>query len=152
MATVGERLAVLDFEDYAARFERTCVDKLGAVPSNEHAPPEWLRSALDLYFGGHDVRVDATALDERGTDFERAVWAALREIPRGETRAYADVAAMVGRPGGARAVGRANARNPIALLTPCHRVIGRSGALVGYGGGAWRKSWLLAHERGQKII
>jgi len=152
VATVGERLAVLDFEDYAARFERTCLDKLGAVPSIEHAPPEWLRSALDLYFDGHDVRVDATALDERGTDFERAVWAALREIPPGETRAYADVAAMVGRPGASRAVGRANARNPVALLTPCHRVIGRSGALVGYGGGTWRKSWLLAHERGQKII
>jgi len=149
LATVGERLAVLDFEDAEARFKRTCIDKLGIVPPVAEAPPAWLRSALELYFEGHDVRVDASALDERGTPFDRAVWAALREIPRGETRAYADVAAMVGRPGAARAIGRANARNPIALLTPCHRVIGRSGAMVGYGGGTWRKAWLLAHERGQ---
>jgi methylated-DNA-[protein]-cysteine S-methyltransferase len=141
---------VLDFEDAEARFAQTCATKLGGVPSDADAPPEWLRSALDLYFGGHDVRVDASALDERGTAFERAVWAALRDIPRGATRAYADIAAAVGRPGAARAVGGANARNPIALLTPCHRVIGRSGALVGYGGGAWRKAWLLAHEGGQR--
>lgn len=85
-------------------------------------------------------------LAERGTPFQREVWAALRTIPSGETWTYSQLAASVGRPKGAQAVGAANGANPWAVLVPCHRVIGSDGGLVGYAGGLERKRWLLAHE------
>jgi len=83
-----------------------------------------------------------------GTDFQRAVWDELRRIPAGQTRSYAQVARALGTPSAVRAVARANGDNRIALLIPCHRVIGSDGKPVGYGGGVWRKEWLLAHEKG----
>ena len=82
-----------------------------------------------------------------GTPFQLGVWRALRDIPYGETATYRDVAIAVGNPNATRAVGLANNRNPIALLIPCHRVIGADGSLTGYGGGLEMKSWLLDHER-----
>ena len=82
----------------------------------------------------------------RGTPFQRAVWDALLEIPYGETRSYADIARAIGRPLAARGVGAANAANPIALIVPCHRVIGANGTLTGYGGGLPLKRALLEHE------
>lgn len=85
-------------------------------------------------------------LDPGGTPFQRQVWAALREIPYGETRSYKDIALRVGKPGGTQAVGNANHRNPIAIVIPCHRVIGANGALVGYGGGVDRQASLLRLE------
>lgn len=101
---------------------------------------------LGEYFAGER---DVFDLDLRpsGTDFQRAVWSALAEIPFGETRSYGEIAAVVGRPKAARAVGMANNRNPIAVVVPCHRVIGANGAMVGYAGGLGRKTWLLDHER-----
>jgi methylated-DNA-[protein]-cysteine S-methyltransferase len=100
---------------------------------------------LSEYFAGDRSEFD---LDLRpvGTEFQQAVWMALREIPFGETRSYGQIAAAVGRPKAARAVGSANNKNPIAVIVPCHRVIGSGGALVGYAGGLERKTWLLAHE------
>ena len=89
-------------------------------------------------------------LNPRGTDFQRAVWAALREIPYGETRSYGEIAAAVGKPKAARAVGGANNKNPILILTPCHRVIGAGGALVGFGAGLPMKEALLALEQKYK--
>jgi len=86
------------------------------------------------------------ALDLRGTEFQLAVWRALCEIPFGETISYAEQARRVGRPSAPRAVGAANGANPISIVLPCHRVIGASGDLTGYGGGLARKRWLLAHE------
>ena len=86
-------------------------------------------------------------LAPRGSDFQRAVWRALDAIPFGETRSYADIARAIGRPGAARAVGAANGRNPISIVTPCHRVVGASGALTGFAGGLATKEWLLAWER-----
>jgi len=83
-----------------------------------------------------------------GTPFQLDAWAALRTIPYGETRSYAAQAAALRRPRAIRAVGSANGRNPIAIVVPCHRVVGASGALTGYGGGVGRKRWLLEHERG----
>ena len=80
------------------------------------------------------------------TPFQQRVWSELREIPVGATRSYADIARGVGRPTATRAVGAANGRNPIAVIVPCHRVIGANGTLTGYGGGLERKRWLLAHE------
>jgi methylated-DNA-[protein]-cysteine S-methyltransferase len=101
---------------------------------------------LDEYFAGERDEFDL-ALEPEGTEFQRAVWSALEQIPYGETRSYGEIAAAVGRPKAARAVGMANNRNPIAVVVPCHRVIGAGGALVGYAGGLERKTWLLDHER-----
>lgn len=86
-------------------------------------------------------------LDSRGTPFQRSVWSALRDIPFGETRTYGAIAAAVGRPGAARAVGAACRTNPIGLVVPCHRVVGHDGRLTGYAGGLDLKARLLAHER-----
>jgi methylated-DNA-[protein]-cysteine S-methyltransferase len=101
--------------------------------------------ALDAYFAGTPpARFPQLAL--RGTPFQRAVWDALRAIPWGEVRTYGEIAALLGRPGGARAVGGANHENPIAILVPCHRVVQASGRLGGYAAGLDAKRWLLAHE------
>lgn len=102
---------------------------------------------LDQYFAGERSHFDLE-LRPTGTDFQLAVWQALREIPFGETRSYGQVAASIGRPKAARAVGMANNRNPIAVIVPCHRVIGADGSMVGYGGGLDRKTLLLDLERG----
>src|SRR3954470_6658736 len=101
---------------------------------------------LDEYFAGERSSFDLP-LSERGTAFERAVWARLREIPQGETVTYGELARELGSV--ARAVGRANGRNPISIITPCHRVIGADGSLTGYAGGIATKRALLDHERGQ---
>lgn len=100
---------------------------------------------LDEYFEGERTEFDVP-LDPVGTPFQLVVWEALRTIPYGEVRSYGDIAAQIGRPGAARAVGLANGRNPISVIVPCHRVIGASGALTGYGGGLERKQYLLHLE------
>jgi methylated-DNA-[protein]-cysteine S-methyltransferase len=82
----------------------------------------------------------------RGTSFQQQVWAALREIPAGQTRTYAEIAERIGRPTAVRAVGLANGRNPVSIMVQCHRVIGSDGSLTGFGGGLERKAWLLRHE------
>jgi O-6-methylguanine DNA methyltransferase len=100
---------------------------------------------LEEYFAG-ERREFTVALDLRGTDFQLACWQALRAIPYGETRSYADIARVVGRPQGFRAVGMANNRNPVAIVVPCHRVIASDGTLCGYGGGLDVKRRLLELE------
>lgn len=101
---------------------------------------------LSAWFAGERRAFDLP-LGPEGTPFQRAVWRALRDIPYGETRSYGQIAAAIGRPAAVRAVGAANGQNPLALIVPCHRVIGASGALTGYAGGLERKRWLLGHER-----
>ncbi|MDR0434794.1 MAG: methylated-DNA--[protein]-cysteine S-methyltransferase [Gracilibacteraceae bacterium] len=101
---------------------------------------------LSEYFRGERPVFDLP-LSLRGTGFQLSVWAALQTIPAGETRSYGDIAAQIGNPRAARAVGMANHRNPISIIVPCHRVIGRSGALVGYGGGLPAKKYLLEMEK-----
>jgi methylated-DNA-[protein]-cysteine S-methyltransferase len=130
-----------------------------AMDGQRHAPPpqqSWVRdespftvliAMLEEYFAGRAVEFDIP-LSLAGTDFQRRVWTALREIPHGETISYGELARRVGTPGAARAVGLANGRNPIAIVIPCHRVIGADGRLTGYGGGLERKAWLLRHEAG----
>lgn len=113
--------------------------------------PAALAEAFATWFAGDLKALDGLALAPAGSAFERAVWAELRRIPPGETRSYAEIARALGGaasgPGpNARAVGTANARNPIAIAIPCHRVIGADGSLTGYAGGLERKAWLLAHE------
>lgn len=100
---------------------------------------------LRAYFAG-ELREFDLPLAPRGTAFQRAVWDALLDIPYGRTAGYAEIAARLGRPGAARAVGAANGRNPIAIAIPCHRVVGSAGALTGYGGGLGRKRFLLELE------
>lgn len=101
---------------------------------------------LDDYFAGERTDFDLQ-LDPQGTEFQRRVWKALVTIPYGETRSYGEIAEQIGAAGAARAVGLANARNPIAIIVPCHRVIGANGNLTGYGGGLDRKRILLELEK-----
>jgi methylated-DNA-[protein]-cysteine S-methyltransferase len=101
---------------------------------------------LSAYFGGALTEFDLP-LAPKGTDFQRKVWAGLRTIPFGQTVSYGELARRLGSPAASRAVGLANGRNPIAIVVPCHRVIGADGSLTGYGGGLDRKRFLLAHER-----
>lgn len=100
---------------------------------------------LQAYFAGELCRFDLP-ISLHGTDFQRVVWAALRELRTGERISYGELARRIGRPGASRAVGHANARNPISIIVPCHRVIGGNGSLTGYAGGKDRKQWLLEHE------
>lgn len=101
---------------------------------------------LAEYFAGERAVFDLP-LTLEGTPFQREVWQALREIPYGETRTYGDLAAALGRPNAARAVGLANGRNPLSIVVPCHRLVGSDGSLTGYGGGLERKRYLLDLER-----
>lgn len=151
---VGELLLTADAEGRLTRLQfhdgpHTC-------------PPhgDWLRDAdvfgavagqLDAYFAG-ELREFDFELAPSGTPFQLQVWEALRAIPYGQTASYGDVARAVGQPGAARAVGGANNRNPIAIVVPCHRVIGSGGSLTGYGGGLDRKRQLLALEAGTPAL
>ncbi len=105
-----------------------------------------VRAAFATYFAGDIRALDSLAVDPGGTPFQAKVWATLREIAAGGTWSYEDLARRVGSPAAVRAVGAANGANPIPLVLPCHRVIGKNGKLVGYGGGMDRKVWLLRHE------
>lgn len=100
---------------------------------------------ISAYFAGELRRFDLP-LDLHGTEFQRRVWAQLLTVPYGETASYLDVALALGDPKSIRAVGAANGRNPVSIVVPCHRIIGSDGKLIGYGGGLWRKEWLLRHE------
>jgi len=105
------------------------------------------RAWLAEYFAGERAEIDTVPLDMRGADFEKRVWRALTRIPAGETTSYGAIAKALGSPGASRAVGHANGANPVSIIVPCHRVIGASGHLTGYGGGLDRKTWLLNHEK-----
>jgi methylated-DNA-[protein]-cysteine S-methyltransferase len=106
---------------------------------------EEARQQLEEYFDGQRTEFDVP-LNAKGTVFQHEVWAALQTIPYGEVRSYGEIAEQIGRPKASRAVGLANARNPIAVIVPCHRVIGASGVLIGYAGGLERKRLLLDLE------
>jgi methylated-DNA-[protein]-cysteine S-methyltransferase len=116
-------------------------------PAWQHDPgafPTAVRQ-LTAYFAG-ELRAFTLDLDPPGTPFQQAVWAALQAIPYGTTTTYGDLARRLGRPTAARAVGAANGQNPLAVVIPCHRLIGSDGSLTGYAGGLSRKRWLLDHE------
>lgn len=104
---------------------------------------------LNEYFDGDRTSFDLP-LDVAGTDFQAACWKALSEIPYGSTISYGEQAAMIDRPGAARAVGAANGRNPVSIVVPCHRVVAADGALTGFAGGLGTKDWLLTHESANK--
>ncbi|HEX6755169.1 MAG TPA: methylated-DNA--[protein]-cysteine S-methyltransferase [Mycobacteriales bacterium] len=116
----------------------------GAV--EDRGPLAAAAAQLEAYFAGELTTWDLP-LAPVGTAFQQKVWAALRAIPYGATMTYGEIAAGLGQPTASRAVGLANGRNPIAVIQPCHRVIGADGSLTGFGGGLDRKRWLLDHER-----
>lgn len=116
------------------------------ITEGENAVSRALKAQLAAYFVG-ERKVFDLPLDARGTPFQQQVWAVLRDIPYGKTWSYRDQAERIGRPKAVRAVASANARNPIALVIPCHRVIARNGQLAGYGGGVSRKAFLIELER-----
>ncbi len=132
----------------------TCSDtgltslQMGARAEREQDHPLLQQARLQLgeYFAGERTEFELP-LEPQGTEFQRAVWNQLCAIPFAETASYGQVAARVGRPKASRAVGAANGANPIAIIVPCHRVIGADGSLTGFGGGLQRKQWLLQHER-----
>jgi methylated-DNA-[protein]-cysteine S-methyltransferase len=150
LVTDGEqRLRAADWEDHDDRMQR--------LLRRHHARGFQLRDvedataarrALEAYFAGALDALGGIVTATDGTDFQRQVWAALRLIPAGTTVSYGALASRLGRPAAVRAVGLANGANPIAIVVPCHRVIGADASLTGYGGGLDRKRWLLAHERG----
>jgi methylated-DNA-[protein]-cysteine S-methyltransferase len=141
-------LRALDFADHEPRLQRLLRRHYGAdgfalVPERN---PGGLCDVLARYFAGDLAALAGVRVATGGTAFQRAVWAALREIPCGETVSYGALAARIGRPSAVRAFGLANGANPIGIVVPCHRVIGGDGRLTGYAGGLERKRWLLAHE------
>lgn len=106
-----------------------------------------VRDRVAAYFAGEAAGFGDVPLALAGTPWQLAVWRAVRAVPFGTTLAYGDLAARLGRPAAARAVGAANGRNPVSVIVPCHRLVGAGGALTGYAGGLERKAWLIAHER-----
>lgn len=141
-------LRVLDFADYEARMHTLLRRQ---YPGEDIVIAEAVRksptaSALAAYFDGDLAAIGKLKTKTGGTDFQRKVWAALRRIPASAPTTYGALAARLGMPKAPRAVGLANGANPIAIVVPCHRVIGANGSLTGYGGGMARKRWLLAHE------
>ena len=116
------------------------------IVPGEHPHLDQIGNEIAEYFAGRSLFFK-TPIKLEGSPFQRAVWEALREIPPGATRSYAEIAMRVGKPSAVRAVGRANGDNKLAIIVACHRVIGADGTLTGYGGGLWRKAWLLEHER-----
>ena len=126
--------------------------RLGALTQrNDHPMLLETERQLHEYFGGRRKAFDLK-LDFNGTEFQRKVWAALLTIPYGETRSYAQIARQIGRPDAVRAVGAANGKNPISIVTPCHRVIGSTGKLTGFAGGLETKAFLLGLEGPQSQL
>jgi AraC family transcriptional regulator of adaptative response/methylated-DNA-[protein]-cysteine methyltransferase len=147
-AAVDAGICLLEFTDRRLLEDQARVLRerlaLPALPAS-HPHLERLKVELEEYFAGKRRRFDLP-IHEPGTPFQERVWSALREIPFGETRSYGELAKSLGEPAAVRAVAQANGRNRIAILVPCHRVIGADGGLGGYGGGVWRKKRLLEIE------
>jgi AraC family transcriptional regulator of adaptative response/methylated-DNA-[protein]-cysteine methyltransferase len=141
-------LFLLEFENRVAltgelrRLERDS----GLIGLGNNTVLKRLVAELEDYFAGESSAFQIPTF-QHGTAFEEAVWKSLKQIPAGQTRSYGDIAEGLGQPEKSREVGRANGANKISIIVPCHRVIGADGSLVGYGGGLWRKKWLLDHER-----
>ncbi len=139
-------LRALDFDDYRSRMDQLLRRHYGRVDLVPGPLPSPIREALTAYFDGDLSAIDALPTRTNGTDFQKRVWAELRRLRAGEISSYGGMAARIGQPTAVRALGLANGANPIAIIVPCHRVIGADGSLTGYGGGLPRKEWLLRHE------
>ncbi|HSJ09514.1 MAG TPA: trifunctional transcriptional activator/DNA repair protein Ada/methylated-DNA--[protein]-cysteine S-methyltransferase [Longimicrobiales bacterium] len=149
-----DALCMLEFVD--RRMIETQLKRLGRKLGGSPVPApnavlEQTQRELDAYFAG-TLRDFTVPLAPAGTDFQQRVWKILTTIEYGTTRSYGQQAVLIGQPTATRAVARANGDNPIAIIIPCHRVVGSDGKLTGYGGGLWRKQWLLEHESGGRLL
>ena len=152
VVTDGAALRAIEFDDYQERLHRFLRVHCGHYTLHAASPTCRVSERLRAYLAGDFAALDPIEVRTAGTQFQRRVWAALREIPAGTTWSYGELAAHIGAPKASRAVGLANGSNPIPIVVPCHRVIGANGKLTGFGGGLHRKQWLLAHEARQSIL
>jgi methylated-DNA-[protein]-cysteine S-methyltransferase len=146
VAVMGEAVCAIAFEGGEAETASYLARRYGEREQARGRAPARVRAALESYFDGDMAAFEDIEVVVRGTAFQEQVWGALRKIPAGRTASYGDLAARIGRPAAVRAVGLANGQNPVPVMIPCHRVIGRDGSLTGFGGGLERKAWLLRHE------
>lgn len=150
MIADGDRLCFLDFKDNHERVEKILRRRYGVFKITACANMLNMQGRMARYFGGDwrafDDLKSAHALVTDGTDFQQRVWNSLKTIPVGEAISYRQLASAIKQPTAVRAVANANANNPLAIIIPCHRVIGHDGSLRGYAGGVDRKAWLLNHE------
>jgi methylated-DNA-[protein]-cysteine S-methyltransferase len=146
VADARGKLRMLEFADKEERWRGVFRRHFDARTFTEKRDAA-IAAGLKRYFAGDIAALDEIATDAQGTDFQQACWKNLRKIKPGTTTTYGALAAKMGKPAAMRAVGLANGANPIAVVVPCHRVVGSDGALTGYGGGLERKRWLLDHER-----
>ena len=142
----GNKLCLLEFEDHQPGIEALLARRYGDFRLERVVDPCGFSTVMRRYFEGDLRALESIQVSTDGTEFQQAVWQALKSIPAGQTLSYRELAQRVGRPSAMRAVGAANGANPVALVLPCHRVIGADGSLTGYGGGLDRKEWLLKHE------
>jgi methylated-DNA-[protein]-cysteine S-methyltransferase len=143
----NDSLIHLDFADCEERLIRLLTHRYKQFKQIPTKNPLKIRDCLSAYFDKDWKSFNKIKLLTDGTEFQQTVWAELQQIPFGTTVSYAQLADNIGKPSAVRAVANANARNPIAIIIPCHRVIAKSGDLAGYAGGVHRKEWLLQHER-----
>jgi methylated-DNA-[protein]-cysteine S-methyltransferase len=146
IASDGANLCAVQFDGGEQTLEEGLRKRFGDVTVCYVRDPQGFSSSIRAYFAGQLDAIDGIPVVTGGTEFQRRVWKALRNIPCGCTSSYGELAEKVGQPGASRAVGLANGSNPIPIVLPCHRVIGADGSLTGYGGGLDRKRWLLEHE------
>ncbi len=147
LASVAGKLVHLDFAGNDERLRTIQGRRFRQIDWQEHgAAPASVIRWLDAYFAGEAGALPLAEVEMLGSAFQQRVWRALIAIPCGESRSYGGLAVALGHPTAVRAVARANALNPVAIIVPCHRVIGADGRLTGYAGGLARKQWLLEHE------
>ena len=139
-------LRMLEFEDKPERWRSVFRRHFKNGEFTKKRDPGGVAAKLKRYFAGDVAALDKIEVEPHGTDFQHACWRALRRIPAGTATTYGALAKKMGKPAAMRAVGLANGANPIAVVVPCHRVVGADGSLTGYGGGLERKRWLLDHE------
>jgi methylated-DNA-[protein]-cysteine S-methyltransferase len=139
-------LRAFDWDDYGERQTRLLSRFSSGMPSRAGAAPVAIRDAVSAYFDGELEALRRIPWRTGGSEFQLKCWQALCTIPAGRTATYGEQAVKIGKPKAVRAVGLANGCNPVGVIVPCHRVIGASGSITGYGGGLWRKRWLLRHE------
>ena len=151
LAARGGRLCVLHFGAREAPVRQMLHRWYPGEVIEHKRDPAGAATALAKYFSGQLDVLDSVAVELNGTPFQQRVWEALRTVRAGQTASYSTIARVVGTPSATRAVGAANGANPVAIVVPCHRIVGSDGSLTGYGGGLRRKEWLLRHE-GQRLF
>jgi methylated-DNA-[protein]-cysteine S-methyltransferase len=142
----GENLCALDYGNCTHRMTALLQRRYGQFRLRDATDPQGFSSRIRAYLARCFTAIDDIPVSPGGTPFQQQIWSALRAIPLGTTISYSEMATQLGKPTAYRAVGMANGLNPVAIVIPCHRMIGANGALTGYAGGLTRKRWLLQHE------